>query len=145
MMQSRSHLTEEVLTCLGVVIPAQVRRAHTTRACKHQAPPTQNQSWHLKSFAGAYHLPLHFYEDRFAKTCHFQYYLFKRKKCHSLIKGLLRSHGLFSIGRTGKTNTGVVRLFSPSSPWLVWELALVGLQCLQSPPRWARDSGRGGG
>ena len=101
-MQSRSHLTEEVLTCLGVVIPAQVRRpcyqgrcAHTTRACKHQAPPTQNQSWHLKSFTRAYHSPVHFYKDRFAKTCHFQYYLFKRKKCHSLIKGLLRSEGLF--------------------------------------------------
>ena len=67
----------------------QGRCAHTTRACKHQAPPTQNQSWHLKSFAGAYHLPLHFYEDRFAKTCHFQYHLFQRKKM-ALFEGVIK-------------------------------------------------------
>ena len=53
------------------------------RACKHGAPPTQTQSWHLKIFARAYHFPLQFYEDRFAKTCHFQCHLFKRKKCRS--------------------------------------------------------------
>ena len=49
----------------------QGRCAHTTRACKHQAPPSQTQSWHLEIFARAYHSPVQFCEDRFDKIISF--------------------------------------------------------------------------